>query len=418
MNMRTDINPALDLVETAPIMSERRVSLIGGLMVAIGPISLALFTPAMPEIVQAFGTTEAAVKMTLSLYFGGFAFAQLVCGPLSDGFGRRPITLAFMAIYLAASVLALMAPNIETLVVARFLQGVGAAVGVSVARAVVRDVFTHERSARIMNMIGILLALGPAIAPTLGGLTMEFFGWHAIFIVMVLLGGVVMLVAIFALRETVTRDLSRIRPAALLTSYGSLFRSPYFVLCCLVIAGTTGAIYTQATVLAFILMERVGLTPTQFGVGMLMQTANFMAGAIVMRIFMKRYGATRMVPVGLVFVAIGSIAMAILLRTYEPSFLLVMVPVGIYAFGIAMISPAMMTAAMAPFPENAGAASAMMGFFQMGAGMVGGAAAALMGDPVNALATVIPIMGLIAIVSWLVWRRLPEPSLMTRLTQA
>ncbi|WP_439501725.1 MFS transporter [Aminobacter ciceronei] len=225
MNMRTDISQALDLVETAPIMSERRVSLIGGLMVAIGPISLALFTPAMPEIVQAFGTTEAAVKMTLSLYFGGFAFAQLVCGPLSDGFGRRPITLAFMAIYLAASVLALMAPNIETLVVARFLQGVGAAVGVSVARAVVRDVFTHERSARIMNMIGILLALGPAIAPTLGGLTMELFGWHAIFVVMVLLGVVVMLVAIFALRETVTRDLSRIRPKALVASYGSLFRS-------------------------------------------------------------------------------------------------------------------------------------------------------------------------------------------------
>ncbi|WP_406872926.1 multidrug effflux MFS transporter [Aminobacter sp. P9b] len=417
MNMRPDVAAAAEQLEAAPapIMSERRVSLIGGLMVAIGPISLALFTPAMPEIVQAFGTTEAAVKMTLSLYFGGFAFAQLVCGPLSDGFGRRPITLVFMAIYLAASVLALVAPNIETLVAARFLQGVGAAVGVSVARAVVRDVFTSERSARIMNMIGILLALGPAIAPTLGGLTMEFFGWHAIFIVMVLLGIVVMLVAIFALRETVTRDLGRIRPAALASSYGSLLRSPYFVLCSLVIAGTSGAIYTQATVLAFILMDRVGLTATQFGVGMLMQTANFMAGALIMRRLMPRYGAARMVPVGLFFVAVGSIAMAIVLRTSEPTFLRVMVPVGIYAFGIAMVMPAMMTAALAPFPSNAGAASAMMGFFQMGAGMVGGAAAAWMGDPVNALATVIPLMGLTAILSWLTWRRLPEPALMTRL---
>ncbi|WP_269931980.1 multidrug effflux MFS transporter [Aminobacter sp. HY435] len=417
MNMRSDIT-AVETAGTpsptpAPIMSERRVSLIGGLMVAIGPISLALFTPAMPEIVQAFGTTEAAVKMTLSLYFGGFAFAQLICGPLSDGFGRRPITLAFMTIYLAASVLALLAPNIETLVAARFLQGVGAAVGVSVARAVVRDVFSGDRSARIMNMIGILLALGPAIAPTLGGLTMEFFGWHAIFIVMVLLGVVVMLVTVFALRETVQRDLSRIRPAALLQSYASLFRSPYFVLCCLVIAGTSGAIYTQATVLAFILMERVGLTPTQFGLGMLMQTANFMAGALLMRMLMPRYGAARMVPFGLSFIALGSISMAVVLRTYDPTFLLVMIPVGIYAFGIALVMPAMMTAALAPFSKNAGAASAMMGFFQMGAGMVGGAAAALMGDPVVAIATVIPLMGLTAIVSWLLWRRLPEPSLLT-----
>lgn len=403
MNMRSEITAA------EPIMSERRVSLIGGLLVAIGPISLALFTPAMPEIVQAFGTTEAAVKMTLSLYFGGFAFAQLVCGPLSDGFGRRPITLAFMAIYLAASVVALIAPNIETLVVARFLQGVGAAVGVSVSRAVVRDVFTHERSARIMNMIGILLALGPAIAPTLGGLTMEFFGWHAIFIVMVLLGIVVMLVTVFALRETVTRDLSRIRPRALVTSYGSLFHGPYFILCCLVIAGTTGAIYTQATVLAFILMERVGLTPTQFGIGMLMQTASFMAGAIATRRLMRHHGAARLVPVGLVFVAIGSILLAVLLRMHEPTFLLVMGPVGVYAFGIAMVTPAMMTAGLAPFPRNAGAASAMMGFFQMGAGLVGGTASAMIGDPVTALATVIPIMGLIATLSWLTWRRLPEP---------
>lgn len=419
MNMRSDIT-AVETAGTpppapAPIMSERRVSLIGGLMVAIGPISLALFTPAMPEIVQAFGTTEAAVKMTLSLYFGGFAFAQLICGPLSDGFGRRPITLVFMAIYLAASVLALVAPNIETLVAARFLQGVGAAVGVSVSRAVVRDVFSGDRSARIMNMIGILLALGPAIAPTLGGLTMEFFGWHAIFIVMVLLGVVVMLVAVFALRETVVRDLSRIRPGALLESYASLFRSPYFVLCCFVIAGTSGAIYTQATVLAFILMERVGLTPTQFGLGMLMQTANFMAGALLMRKLMPRYGAARMVPFGLCFIAVGSISMAVVLRTYDPTFLLVMIPIGIYAFGIALVMPAMMTAALAPFSKNAGAASAMMGFFQMGAGMVGGAAAAVMGDPVVALATVIPLMGLVAIVSWLIWRRLPEPSLMTRL---
>ena len=83
-------------VPVAPVMSERKVSLLGAMLVAVGPVSMALFTPAMPEIVHAFGTTEAAVKMTLSLYFAGFALAQLVCGPLSDGFGRKPITVAFM----------------------------------------------------------------------------------------------------------------------------------------------------------------------------------------------------------------------------------------------------------------------------------------------------------------------------------
>src|SRR6476620_11456489 len=111
----------------APLMSERRVGLIGALLAAVGPISLALFTPAMPEIVHAFGTTEAAVKLTLSLYFAGFAFAQLVCGPLSDGFGRKPISIAFMSIYLAATIAALLSRDIGMLIAARFLQGVGAA---------------------------------------------------------------------------------------------------------------------------------------------------------------------------------------------------------------------------------------------------------------------------------------------------
>ena len=194
-------------VERAPLMSERRVGIIGALLVAVGPVSMALFTPAMPEIVQAFGTTEAAVKMTLSLYFAGFAVAQLVCGPISDGVGRKPVTVAFMGIYLVASALALFSPNIETLIAARFLQGVGAAVGVAISRAIVRDLFTSERSARIMNLIGLILGIGPALAPTLGGVTMQLFGWHAIFVLMLVFAVVIVVVTQVSLVETVTRDL-------------------------------------------------------------------------------------------------------------------------------------------------------------------------------------------------------------------
>ncbi|WP_353644318.1 multidrug effflux MFS transporter [Mesorhizobium sp. WSM2239] len=404
MNMQSTTLPA-------PVMTERRVSLIGALLVAIGPVSMALFTPAMPEIVHAFGTTEAAVKMTLSLYFAGFAFAQLVCGPLSDGFGRRPVTIAFMAIYLAASVLALLAPTIEMLIAARFLQGVGAAVGVAISRALVRDLFTQERSARIMNLIGIILAVGPAFAPTLGGLTMELFGWHAIFLLMVAMGMTVVAVTIFSMRETVVRDLSRISPSALVRSYGALLVNRYFMLSSLVVAGTSGALYAQATVLPFIMMNRVGLTPSQFGIGMLAQSGMFFAGSLAVRALLGRLGAFRLVPVGLVFVAAGSLALAVLLRLQEPTFVNVMGPVGLYAFGIAFVMPAMMTAAMAPFPHRAGAASSLMGFLQMGFGLLGGSAAALIGEPVAALAAVIPVMGLIAILSWLAWRILPEPAL-------
>lgn len=395
----------------APLMSERRVSLLGALLVAIGPISMALFTPAMTEIVRAFGTTEAAVKMTLSLYFAGFALAQLVCGPLSDGFGRKPVALAFMGIYLLASALALFAPTIEFLIAARFLQGVGAAVGVAISRAVVRDLFTNERSARIMNLIGMILGIGPAFAPTLGGITMELFGWHSIFALMLLFGIIIVLVIHFMLVETVVRDISRIRPRALIRSYGQLLRSGYFMSSGLALGGAIGAFYTLAVVLPFILMGRVGLSPTQFGLGMLFQSGAFFAGSLVVRRAMGVYGAYRIMPAGLAFIAAGSLALAVLLRVMEPSFIIVMGPVALYAFGAAFILPAMSTASLAPFPHIAGAAAALGGFLQMGGGLVGGLLAALFDDPVTAIATVVPGLGILAILCWAWWRSLPEPAM-------
>jgi DHA1 family bicyclomycin/chloramphenicol resistance-like MFS transporter len=394
-----------------PLMSERRVALIGAILVAIGPTSMALFTPAMPEIVNAFGTTEQMVKLTLTLYFAGFAFAQLICGPLSDGWGRRPVTIAFMGIYCVASAAALFAPSIEILIAARFIQGVGAAVGVAISRAVVRDLFTRDQSARIMNLIGLILGVAPAAAPTLGGLTMELFGWHAIFILMFAAGAGIALVVYTSLRETVVRDLSRVQPKALVRSYATLLKSRYFLYSAIVVGGTSGAIYAQAAALPFILMTRVGLTPSQFGLGMLMQSGFYILGNIVVRRMMRRMPAQALVPVGLCFTALGISTLFGLLFFTETSFLKVMAPIACGAFGLAFIMPAMTTASLAPFPHIAGAASALAGFFQMGSGMVGGLLIAAFGDPVTGLATVVPVMGAVSIICWFLWRRLPEPAL-------
>ncbi|MCT8988773.1 multidrug effflux MFS transporter [Chelativorans sp. SCAU2101] len=394
----------------APLMSERRVSLLGAILVAIGPISMALYTPAMPEIVRAFGTTEAAVKMTLSLYFAGFAVAQLVCGPLSDGLGRKPVTFAFMGIYAVASLVAVLAPTVEVLIAARFFQGVGAAAGVAISRALVRDLFTNEQSARIMNLTGLILAAGPALAPTIGGLTMELAGWQAIFLIMLTAGFAIVIVVQIFMHETVEPDPSRIRPGSLLRSYGTLLATPYFVTSGLIVAGSVGALYTQATILPFILMDDVGLTPSQFGVGMLMQTGLFFAGSLSVRFLMRRTSAWRLVPVGLSFIAAGSLLVPLLLNTAPLSFLSVMGPVGVYAYGIAFVMPAMLTASLAPFPRIAGSASSLGGFMQMGAGLLGGSVAALIGEPVLAMSTVVPAMGATAILSWLLWRRMPEPA--------
>ncbi|MCO5161950.1 MAG: multidrug effflux MFS transporter [Mesorhizobium sp.] len=397
-------------VAAPPLMSERRVAVIGALLVALGPISMALYTPAMPEIVRAFGTTEAAVNLTLSLYFAGFALAQLVCGPLSDGFGRRPVTVVFMGIYLIAGVIALLSPDIHVLIAARFLQGVGAAAGISVARAIVRDLFTTEASAKIMNLIGMILAVGPAFSPVIGGITMELFGWHAVFALMVGFGVVVVLVAALALRETVTRDLSRIRPMAILRSYGSLLASRYFMYPSLMLGGTVGALYTLATMLPFVLIDRAGLTATQFGLSMLMQSGAYFLGSVVVRFVMPKLGSRALVPIGLGFVVFGGAGLLVLLNVFEPNFFTVMVPVACYAFGIAFVMPALTTAALAPFPHMAGAASSLSGFMQMGGGLLGSMVAAAIGDPVFAMSTVVPAMALIAVICWMGFRKLPDPA--------
>lgn len=390
-----------------PLMSERRVGLIGALLTAIGPISMSLYTPAMTEIVDAFGTTEALVKLTLTLYFGGFACAQLVAGPLSDALGRRPVTFAFMAIYCAASLVALVAPDVTVLMAARFVQGVGASAGVAISRALVRDLFRGEQSARIMSLIGIILALGPAAAPTIGGFVLTVSGWRAIFAVMVALGIVVVLVTGLFLRETVVADARRLHPRSLAAAYAELLGNRHFLLTAGIVAGAVGALYAQATFLPFILMDRVGLSPAAFGVGMLAQSGSFFAGSLAARALMRRTSAYRLVGPGLGCIAAGSLGILMLL-VWEPSFARVMLPVGCYAFGIAFVMPAMTTAGLAPFPRIAGAAASMMGFLQMGSGLVVGSLGAAIGDPMLAMGALIPAMGATACLLYVVYRRHPH----------
>ncbi|WOS62675.1 multidrug effflux MFS transporter [Sinorhizobium fredii] len=386
-------------------MSERRTSIIGAFLVALGPVSMALYTPAMPELVRAFASSEAAIKMTLSLYFGGFAFAQLVSGSLSDVIGRRPATLVFMAIYLAGSLMAAFAPSIAVLLAGRLVQGIGASVGMTVARAIVRDQFTGTTAARIMNMIGMMLALGPAVSPTLGGLALGLFGWQSIFFLMVGFAAMACLTVQFFMAETGTPDRSKGHLKPILAAYRELLSDSRFVSSTLVIAGAVGALYAWATMLPFVLISEVGLTPTEFGVGMLMQSGLFFSGTVTVRLLMRRFTPQALVPAGLAFIGMASLILAFTMHALEPSFLAVMIPIGLYAFGIAFVMPYMMTAAMAPFPHIAGTASAMMGFIQMGSGLLGGALAALVGAPAVALGTIIPGFGLISIASYFWYRR-------------
>lgn len=389
--------------------SRRRIAVIGAALVALGPMSMALYTPAMPTLVDAFATDEATIKLTLTAYFGGFALFQLLYGPLSDAFGRKPVALAAVALYLAASLVAALAPSIAWMLAGRLLQGVGASAGIAISRAIVRDLYTGQASARIMNTMALMLGLGPAIAPTVGGLLLAALGWQSIFAGMVLYGAGLGALILLALPETLAEpDPARARPGRLAAAYAALIGDKRFLRPSLIMGLTLGAIYTLAAILPFVMIDEVGFSPTAFGVSMMMQTGSFMVGSLVVGRLMRRIDARHLVPVGLGFVAAGGLAFAAGLRLLEPSFATVMGPVAIWAFGVAFIMPYTQTAALAPFPRTAGSASALMGFLQMGGGLLGTAVAALFDEPVAALASVVPAMAAGAVLTQILVKGSPD----------
>ncbi|MDH4441385.1 MAG: multidrug effflux MFS transporter [Rhizobium sp.] len=382
-------------------MSERRTTFLGTLLTTLGPISMAIYTPAMPQLVQAFATTEASVKLSLSLFFGGFALAQLVAGPLSDALGRKAATLIFLTIYIAGSLMAVFAPTMEFILAARLIQGIGASVGVVVGRAIVRDLFVGADAARILNTIGIFLAIGPAMGPTLGGLTLAAFDWHAVFLLLVGFGLTAGLCTLLFLRETVEPDLSRLHPIRLVRSYLEVAGNARFIAASLVLSGSIGALYAQSTMLPFILINRVGLTPTQFGLGMLMQSGSYLLGSLTLKLVASRLGGPRAAQLGISLCGLGGLVMALSVALVEPHYLTIMGPVAICTFGLAFLTPHVVTVSMSPFAHIAGSASAMTGFLQMSAGFLGGVTAAAMGDPLHAFGIIIPIMEFCAVAGFL-----------------
>ncbi|OYY29179.1 MAG: Bcr/CflA family drug resistance efflux transporter, partial [Azorhizobium sp. 35-67-15] len=327
------------------------------------------------------------------------------CGPLSDAFGRRPAALSFFAIYVAGSLVAAFAPDMVWLVVGRGLQGIGVAAGPAISRAIVRDQFTGQASARILNLIGTMLAIGPALAPTVGGAILVTFGWHPIFFVMVAYGILVVLLLAFAVPETNHRpDPAQARPARVFANYRTLVLDRGFMRMSLLIGFTLGGIYTLAAILPFVLIETIGLTPTQFGFAMICQTGAFMFGTIVAGRMMKKIDAVRLIPVGLGCTLVAACGVIVVPQLVPHAFLGVMGPVAVWAFGVALLLPGSTTVGLAGFPTMAGSAAALMGFMQIGGGFVGSLVASIFSDPAVALMLVVPGMASIALVCFVLLR--------------
>ena len=249
-------------------------------LVAYGPVSTDLYLPSLPAMQQALATDIAGVQMTLTAFVWGFALAQLVYGPLSDRFGRRPVLLVGLVLFLMASLVCVAATTIEGLIAGRFLQALGACAGPVLGRAVVRDLYGPLDAGRVLAYMGTAMALIPAAAPTLGGVLEVTFGWRANFVALTLFGVMVLALTWFGLPEShYERDDTATRPARIISNFATLLRHRGFLGSTLAVSAAFAGLFSFISGSPFVLIEVLGLPPDRFGFAFLVAVVGFMGGS-------------------------------------------------------------------------------------------------------------------------------------------
>jgi DHA1 family bicyclomycin/chloramphenicol resistance-like MFS transporter len=347
-------------------------------LVALGQISTSIYIPSMPSLVAVFETTPERVNLTLSVYLAGFAVSQLIYGPLSDRYGRRVVLLSGLALYFLASLACVMAGSIEALVAGRFVQALGACAGPVLGRAIVRDVYGRERAAKAMAYIGVAFAVSPGVTPIIGGYLQVWFGWQASFwfltgVAVAITGAVGLL-----LEETSPGGGRAVRPRELVRTYRTLVADRVYVGYALAVGFVFAGLMTYTALGPFVFIELLGLAPNQYGLLAGINVIGFLGGSLAAGRLTTRLGTARMVFVGTLLGFAGGASMVVLGLLGYFDIYVILGPMILFLAGMGITFPNAMAGAMAPYPRAAGAASALVGFFQMAfAGVVAGAAGLL-----------------------------------------
>jgi MFS transporter, DHA1 family, multidrug resistance protein len=350
-------------------------------LAAFGPLSTDLYLPSLPVLVQAFDSDVSTVQLTLSVFMAGFAASQLIYGPLSDRFGRRPVILIGLVLFFIASIACAYASSIEQLIGARFLQALGGCVGPVVGRAVVRDVFGRDRAASVLAYMATAMAVAPAVGPLLGGVLTEHVGWRANF---VLLAGLAVTVFIGAWRlleeSNVHRDENALKPTRLLGNYMILLRDRAYLGFALTTTLVFAGMFSFISGSSFLLVTELGLSPTAYGLCFGVVVAGFMSGSFIAGRLSARAGGVRMIRIGATLAAMGGLIAVGLSLSGVLHVAAIIAPMALYIFGAGLAMPNAMAGAVANYPTMAGLASSLVGFVQMTCAAAAGAAVGALHD--------------------------------------
>ncbi len=386
------------------------------LLTGLGPLSVDMYLASFPDMVRALGVPASQVQLTVSFYLFGFAAGQVIYGPLSDRHGRKPVLLAALAVYLAATLVCMLAPTIEVLIGARFFQAAGASGSIVLARAMVRDLYDGMRVGRELSRLATIIAIAPVSAPLIGGVLHTLFGWRSSFVALFCVGVAAAASVWLVLPETLrARAPDRVSVLSVLRSYrvflGNAAYVAYLLLgtCCFV------GLFAWISAASFVLQDIYGLSPLAFGIGFAVCSAGYMAGTAVAARWVMRWGIGRTIGAGSAVMAAGGLAMTACVVLVPVSAAALYLAMALYLAGMGMTLPQTQAGALLPFPERAGAASSLLGLVQQTAAAITGA---ILGHQIGAtawpLAAAVALAGCAAVAIWTVSRGVRAQALQAR----
>lgn len=333
-------------------------------MVALGPLSVDMYIPAMPNMMVALDTTISSMHLTMSAYLTGFAVFHLVCGPLADRYGRKPILLLGTAVFVIGCLGCAVSTTIDQLLMFRLLQGIGACVGPTLARTVTRDVFGPTRAARALSLIAMLMALAPAVAPMLGGLMLLVLPWNSIFVFLAVYGAVMIVLIQRLLAESLPQRQS-LHPLVIARNYRELVMDPFY----LSVTVASGLVYAGLIAYlsssSFVYIEMLGVPVEYFGLVFLTAVAGYMTGSGISARLAGRFDSEQVMLLGSALALFACVLILSAAYIWPRSVLALMLPMMFYSTGLGLVLPHAMAIALRPFPHIAGTASALLGFVQM-----------------------------------------------------
>nr|WP_294865263.1 Bcr/CflA family multidrug efflux MFS transporter [uncultured Pseudogulbenkiania sp.] len=364
-------------IATAGLNPTRLIVLLSAL-VAFGPLSIDMYLPSLPAIASDLAAPVGLVQFTIGGFLTGFCLGMLLYGPLSDRFGRRPVLLAGIALYLVASLACVFASSAEQLIALRVLQAIGGGAGSVMGRTVVRDVFPLDRAAQVLSLMHLVTMIAPLVAPVLGGWLLLAAGWRSLFLALALFGAVCL--ALVALRLPETHPAERrgeVRLASAFRAYGHLLTDAPTLGYMLALGLTFGAMFAYITGSPFVYIEYFGVAPQHYGWLFGLNIASVIALTTANKWLMKRVALDTLLQLQTAVVAVAGLALWLL---GAKSLLAVVLPLLFTVGFTGSIGPNTMARLLQRHPERAGAAMALAVSGQFGLGMLASALVATLHD--------------------------------------